>query len=192
MCEPTTIIAGAAFALQVGSTVAGAIEQNNASKENKQAALRAERETDRQLTLRQQQEQDSSALVIKQTEDAGRSAVSVARASAAEAGVAGASVEALYADLERDTATQTMIQRTNLAMTVDQLQQEKRNARTNAQSRINNVPTANPYLAGLQIGAAGLAFAGQMTGRSPSKATATDDRKPASTRSPNRQRGPSE
>lgn len=195
MCEPTSL-AVAAFTLEAGSAVANHVAQNKASKANRQESERAYRETTRALGLREQQEQAATNQTVQGIEQEGRSAVAMARVSASAAGVSGSSVDALYDDLQRDTATLTQIQRTNLDMTMQQLQAEKRGARAQADSRIAQAPGANPFLTGLQIGAAGLNLAGGLSSRKPAKATA--DAGPSRTPSTQRklktggQRGPTE
>lgn len=44
MCDPVTILAASAFALNAGSAIAGQMEGERLSRENREAALRAMRE----------------------------------------------------------------------------------------------------------------------------------------------------
>jgi hypothetical protein len=169
VCEPATIIAGASLAIEVGSSIAGASAQNKASKANKAAAEQAMRDTWKDISLREVQEQDSTSLTIMQADRQARSADAVARVSAGEAGVAGASVDALIGDISRQASDFKVTAERNLDATITQLQREKVGAKSAAQSRINAVPSANPFATSLQIVSAGVNFADKIVSRKPSK-----------------------
>ena len=171
MCEPATIIAGASLAIGVGSQVANAKEQDKASKQNKEAALAAMAESWRDLSLREHQEQDAKALTIAQADRQAREADALARVSAGEAGVSGASVDALLSDISADASRFKTTAEQNLDMTITQLQQEKRGVAAGAGNRIAASPPSNPFATALQIGALGLDFATTLTSRKPAKAT---------------------
>jgi hypothetical protein len=98
-----------------------------------------------------------------------RSADAVARVSAGEAGVAGASVDAIIGDISRQASEFKTTQERNLDMTIAQLQQEKVGAKSTAQNRINAVPKANPFATGLQIATAGVNFGNVLISRKPSR-----------------------
>lgn len=169
MCEPATIIGVASLAIETGSAIAGASAQNKASKANKAAAERAMQDTWKDISLREVQEQDATSLTIMQADRQARSADAVARVSAGEAGVAGASVDAIIGDINRQASEFKVTEERNLDMTITQLQREKVGARNQAQSRINAVPRANPFATGLQIAVAGVNFADKIVSRKPSK-----------------------
>ncbi len=169
MCDPVTIIAGASLAIEAGSAVVGASAQNKASKANAAAATTAMHDTWKSLSLRETQEQDTTQQTIMQADRQARSADAVARVSAGEAGVAGASVDALAGDISAQASAFKVTQGRNLDMTIAQLQQEKVAAKSAAQSRINSVPGANPFATGLQIATAGVNFANTIVSRKPGK-----------------------
>jgi len=169
VCDPVTIIAGASLAIEAGSSIAGASAQNKASKANKAAAQQAMQDTWKDISLREVQEQDATSLTIMQADRQARSADAVARVSAGEAGVSGASVDALIGDISAQASTFKVTQERNLDMTISQLQREKVSAKNVAQNRINAVPRANPFATGLQIASAGVTFADKIVSRKPSK-----------------------
>jgi hypothetical protein len=169
VCDPISIIEGASLAIEIGSSVAGASAQNKASKANKAAAQQAMQDTWKDISLREVQEQDATGQTIMQADRQARSADAVARVSAGEAGVAGASVDALVGDISAQASAFKMTQERNLDMTITQLQREKVGAKSAAQSRINAVPKANPFATGLQIASAGVNFANTLVSRKPSK-----------------------
>lgn len=173
MCEPATIIAGAGLALGAGSAIAQHKAQANAAKANKQAAMEAMTENWRALSLQEVQAEESTSQSILQVERDSRVAAGLARVSAAEAGVEGASVEALLADFGRSEGEFKVIARKNLEAEIDQLQEQKRGATATAQSRIAAVPNPNPFALGLQIGATALDFASSRIKSKPTPAAAS-------------------
>jgi hypothetical protein len=98
-----------------------------------------------------------------------RKADALARVSAGEAGVTGASVDALVNDISAEASAFKVAQEQNLDMTITQLQREKVSEQAQARNRINSVPAANPFATGLTIAGMGLDFAaGQISRRPPS------------------------
>jgi hypothetical protein len=71
-----------------------------------------------------------------------------------EAGVAGMSVDALLGTVPGDEARFRSSVKQNLTVTLDQLERMKSGAEAEATSRINAVPTADPFATTLKIGAA--------------------------------------
>lgn len=169
MCDPGTIIAGASLAIGTGSAIANAKAQDKASKANAENARQALMESWKDISLQEVQQQDATALTIMQADKQARKADALARVSAGEAGVAGASVDALLGDLSAEASAFKMTQEKNLDMTIAQLQREKISGRTVAQNRINAVPGSNPFATGLTIAGQGLDFVSNIISRKPSK-----------------------
>lgn len=159
MCDPGTIVAGASLAIGVGSKLAESSAQNKAAAANKKASLAAMTEDWKALSLQEAQQQDAAQQSIMQADRQGRQADAVARVSAGESGVAGASVDALLGDLSAQVSAFKTTTARNLSSAEAQLQQEKAGSRAGAQSRINAVQPANPFATALQIGGMGLDFA---------------------------------
>lgn len=153
MCDPLTV---GTLAIGVGSQIAQHAAQNKASKSNAAAAKRAMAEDWKSLSLQEAQAQDATALTIMQADQQARKADALARVSAGEAGVSGASVDALLADISQDASDFKGAQLRNLDNTVAQIQQEKRAVAAGAQSRINAAPPANMLATALNIGAVGI------------------------------------
>lgn len=171
MCDALTIIAGASLALSAGSQVAAAGAQNKASRQNREAAIRARNEDFRALGLQEVQIQDAAQESIMATHRQAQQAEALARVSAGEAGVSGASVEAIIGDIAAQAGRATVNTERNLDASIRQIQQEKRGTAAGAQSRINAVQPANPFAVGLGIGAQALDFAAnQIKIRTPDKA----------------------
>lgn len=159
MCDPATAIAATSLALGAGSAIASAKAQDKLAKQNAADAIRARNEDFRALGLQEAQQQDATQVSIAQAHRTAVNADAVARVSAGEAGVAGASVQAILADISaQESAFKTQALR-NEGATIAQLQQEKRGAAAGAQSRINAVQPSNPLAVGLTIGAGALDFA---------------------------------
>lgn len=159
MCDPGTIVAGASLAIGVGSKIAESKAQDKAAAANKKASLAAMTEDWKALSLQEAQQQDAAQQSIMQADRQGRQADALARVSAGESGVAGASVDALLGDLSAQVSAFKTTTERNLRMTTEQLQQEKAASRAGAQSRINAMQPANPFATALSIGAQGIDFA---------------------------------
>ena len=108
MCDP---ISATAVAAAVGSNIAqfaGARQQAKAQAAYQAQAAAAERQRSLQeqtsMRMRQAQEQEATARELEQVSRKSREALSRARVSAGEAGVAGASVQALMDDYTRQEA----------------------------------------------------------------------------------------
>lgn len=147
-----------AAAISAGGAIAQDAAQSKASKANKANALAAMADTWRALGIRQQQEQQSAAQTIMQTDRQARTAKALASVSAGEAGVAGASVDALLTDINVQRLTADTTTERNLQMVQDQIQAEKTGAKVQAQNRINAVPSPSGLQTGLQVLGAGLQF----------------------------------
>lgn len=169
MCDPTALAIGS-LVIGAGSSVASHKAQNDASKANEKEAKRAMREASKDISLQQVQQQDASARTIYEVDRQARSSKALARVSAGEAGVSGASVEALLGDIDRKMGEFKTAEARNLDLVIDQLQREKVSGRQVAQSRIAQVPKASPFTLGLQIGAEAISFySGQIDRKPPTK-----------------------
>lgn len=166
MCEPTALAIGS-LAIEAGSAVAEAVGQNQAASAQRNAALRDEQLQLRDLGVRQQEEQRASAQQIQEVRRETRQGTGLARVSAASAGVSGPSVDMLLDNVERSGAVAEKTLLDNEVITIDQLQRAKQGVTAEALDRIAGAPKANPLLAGLKIGAAGLNFATRLSTRTP-------------------------
>ena len=151
MCEPITIMTAIGTGLSIAGTVADAIGKGQRSAANEQSAKDAKRLELVALGKREAQEQQAAAQTIMQVDRQARHADAIARVSAGEAGVAGASVDMILGDIERQRLeAETSISR-GAAATVDQIELEKRGADARMKNRINEVPGADPLTTGLRI-----------------------------------------
>jgi hypothetical protein len=151
--------------VKAGSAVADFIGQSKQSAATRRAALAAERQEIGQVNLRQSQEQQSARLSIMEADRQARAADAAARVSAGEAGVQGASVDAVLGDIARQDAeyrTQTNI---NLQNTLDQLDQQRKAIQTNAHNIIAQNPAPSGLGLGLNLFGAGLDAAGVLIRR---------------------------
>jgi len=159
MCDPTTAIAGASLALSAGSAIAGAKAQDKLAKQNAANAIAARNEDFRALGLQESQLQAQTTETILQNHRTAVNADAQARLSAGAAGVAGASVDAILADISsQESAADVQAQRNEQAQ-IAQIQQEKRGTAVGAINRIAAVQPSNPLAVGLTIGAGALDFA---------------------------------
>ena len=155
--------------MQTGSAVAQHQAQGKAAKANKKAAAEAMDVDFKLLGLRQQQEEDATALTIMEADRQARSVDAVARVAAGEAGVTGASVDALLGDIERDRAAFSQGSKQNLQATLEQLQMEKVGAKRKADDRAAGIASPSPWLTGMRIGGAAADAASSFYGSLPSK-----------------------
>lgn len=164
MCEPTTILAVGGFVANGIGAVADYASQSSAANQNEQAAnadaALQEKALSQQTSLRMMQEQQASQQSIFQADLAARRADAQARVMAGESGVAGASVDMVLQDIERQRLMNKQTTEKNLGMTVEQLEQQRiagrQNIESTRQNRINSVPQPNPFATALQIGTSGL------------------------------------
>lgn len=152
MCEPTAIIAGVGAVISIGGEIIGANEQQRKHEENSRQARESAKNATKLLGLRQMQEQKAAAQTIYQMDLEARTADAKTRVSAGESGVAGASIDALVADIERQRLMAEAGTRENAQGTVDQLNEEKKVVRSNSAAQVNSVASANPWATGLRIG----------------------------------------
>lgn len=153
-----TILAAAALAIEGISAVADHKAQEDQAKATRESAQRALQLTRRDLAIRSIQETRAASQSVLQGQRYARQLRGTARASAAAAGVAGRSAEALVADITRGEAEYIQSVRNNLVVTLDQLQRLREGAEAEAQSRINQAQGPSLLNTALRIGGAGLRF----------------------------------
>lgn len=168
MCDPVSAtIAAVGTALKIGGTVAEASAQNQASNANRESATAALRLKDNELSLRELQEKIAGGQKLEQATRDTTAAAGDTTATAAANGVGGVTVDLLLKDIQAQGSRYADSVNDNTDATVSQLELEKRGAQAEAQSRINSVPRANPFMTALKIGAAGLDLAGQYQASKP-------------------------
>jgi hypothetical protein len=128
------------------------VSQSNASTENANNANEAAKNSLGLLGLRAQQERRAAAATVFQQDLEARRADAATRVAAGEAGVAGASVDALIADIERQRLAAEAGVKANTEATLDQLAQERKVVRTNRNAQISAVPQPSPWATGIRIG----------------------------------------
>ena len=105
MCDPVSISMAVIGGLQAGAQVAGQRQQAKAQQRYQAQAAAAERQRFQQeqtsMRMRQAQEQEAVGRELEQVSKKSQAALARARVSAGEAGVAGASVQALMDDYMR-------------------------------------------------------------------------------------------
>lgn len=164
MCDPMTLAIGS-IAIGVGGEVLQAKAQNKASKQNSAEARIAETLQVNDINLRETQEKAAASQDLVAGERQTTTALSSARVSAGEAGVAGASVDALLNDIGNEGSTFAQTVRLNTKNTISQLERNKLGVAAQAESRINSVPKANVFASALRIGGIVTAGASQILDR---------------------------
>lgn len=149
--------------LGVGSAllgVGGAIADHKAQKKNAKAERAAARTTLtsqlRDLSLRGQQEMLAAAQEANLIKREGLRTRGSLAANAAASNVAGASVDALEAELLRNESEAMHVLDTNLSMTLDQITGHKRAAITEANNRIAGAPNPSALATGIRAGGSAL------------------------------------
>jgi hypothetical protein len=137
---------------QAASEESAAVEKN---------ALAAYANDQTAINHRQIQEADASSQKVQQINLEEAKKVSEVRLSAASAGVSGISVDNLVGDVTRQASQNRQNQFENTKMAIDQLQLEKKQSQTQAQSRINSAP--RPSALSLVAGIGGAALNGMTT-----------------------------
>lgn len=167
MCDPVTITMGSLAVANLGIGVYGDIQKNKAQKKQATDVRTSAHESAagqiNQLSLRGLQEKDSAALSIMGADRQARLADGQARVAAGEGGVAGASVDALLHDLERQRGDFRVGTGMNLNNTLTQINAEKRGVRAQEQSVINGAPFPSNAATGINIASRGVEFGTQLT-----------------------------
>lgn len=153
------IVAIGSLAFGVGSKIAGKSAQDRAAEANRQAAIRAFKERNRDIALLQSQEKRAHAVNVFDIERKARSAEAVAAISAGEAGVTGQSVREIALDIEREEAEALTRSEQNLQDRMAMMEREKISGRTTMRSRIASVPRGSTFGTILGIGGDVLGFA---------------------------------
>lgn len=168
MCvaAPVAIAAGS-LAIEAGSKLADYISGASHKRAVNAAADRGALDQISQVSLRETQTQEGAAMSIMQADRQARMADAEARVSAGEAGVAGASVDALLGDIGRQDAEYKTATDINLNNTLDQLEAEKRGIRVQAENIKAGVAAPSPLALGVGLAGAGLNFASFLIQRQP-------------------------
>ena len=153
------ILGAAELAINIGAAVGKAKAQDKAAKLNKAAALASERADFQALGIQEQQVQERSTETILAAHRQAVNADASARVNAGAAGVAGASVDAILADISRQESAYDVQEQRNTEATLRQIQQQKQGVEVETQNRIAGVQPSNPLATALQIGTAAVGFA---------------------------------
>ncbi|QXV74664.1 putative internal virion protein [Rhizobium phage RHEph21] len=163
MCDPLSMIGFAiGAAQQVVSYQAektAAEQQNQLYRENAARANQNARDQMFQTQQRMLQEQEKGADEKADTIREAREAKATATVAAGEAGVSGLSVDALLAEFDGRAATRNDRTDQNTEWTLNQLNNEMKGIRSNAEDRINSVQRAAApsfFNTGLKIAGVGL------------------------------------
>lgn len=162
MCEPATALAGASLAVGTATALSkyGAGQQDAASmtefqrRQADQAEI-ARNDSWNQLGKRQHQEIDQASNALFDNSIRATKAADSAEVQAGEAGVAGNSVNSVARNYFREQGRIDTSTIRNTAMTVDQLQDEKRAAEAARVSRSSFAPVRAPSMLGLGLEIAG-------------------------------------
>jgi hypothetical protein len=164
VCDATLLTLGS-FALKVGGDVANHIAQNKSARANEVEARAAETRQINDINVREMQEKQAASQQIEAAARSTRTALSSAQLSAGEAGVTGASVDALLNTIGAEGSTATQNIKLNQENTNQQLERQKLGVSAEADSRVNSVPKSNPFALALRIAGAGVGLATQFQSR---------------------------
>lgn len=149
MCAPTSLITSALQLVQLGVENQ---EANDRADKNEARVREASKNAFSLIGMRQQQEQMGAAQTIYQMDLEARKADAKTRVAAGESGVAGASIDALLADIERQRLMAASGTQKNADASVAQLQEEKKGVEASRKAQLESVQRPNPYLTGLKAG----------------------------------------
>lgn len=167
MCDPVSITAGASLGIGIISDEVKARAEHDRAEKARESANASAVAQIKQLNTRQSQEEDAANLSIMQADRQARIADATARVAAGESGVAGASVDALLTDIQRQDAEFKSITNRNLSNTKDQIAAEKQGVFAEKQSRINANPFPSALATGINIAGRGFDYATQYLIRQP-------------------------
>jgi hypothetical protein len=168
MCSPLAL-AAVPVVIETASAVMDHVEQQKKSEENQKSAEENARNSMRLIGMRQQQEQQAQAQTLFQQDMEARRADAANRVQAGEAGVAGASVDALLSDIQRQQllADQSVVKQTDAQLAQDEELKKQVTAQKNQQ--IASVPRPNLAATGLRIGGSIAKGAAQYIDKLPKK-----------------------
>lgn len=167
MCDPGSIIAASTLAVEAGGKVASYMGQKKQAKAVATAADNSARQQIGQVSLRETQTQDSASQSILQADRQARAADAEARVSAGESGVAGASVDALLNDVQRQDSEYKTATNVNTQDELAQLEAEKQGIRVQAANQKAAVPQPSTLALGTSLVGAGLDFGSVLIRRQP-------------------------
>lgn len=174
MCPPA-VIAAASMAASIG----GKIAQHNATNEAAAAVERSAREA-RDLRVRslleaETQTTEDAAQRIFLAERQAAQARSLAQAGSGEAGVAGASINALLDDIQRDAIEFRITTKRQEGRDLDALAREREAADVQMRNRIASQPRSSGLALGLGILSTGIQWAQFEVGRRPPADTTVEE-----------------
>lgn len=165
MCNPLALvgfaISAAQSVMEYQAASAEAENQNRIYRENAARANKAAQEEAFAVNQRMLQEQEAAAAQKADVYREARAARATAEVGAGESGVSGLSVEGLLREFDGRAASQTDRIDQQTEWTLQQLQEQKRQIRAQAEDRINSVQrAARPsfFSTGLKIAGTGLNF----------------------------------
>jgi hypothetical protein len=164
MCAPA-VVAGASLLIQAGSAVAEHVAQDRQARDNERRAAEARRTETRDISIRQVEERISSERQIDQVRLQAAQLSGEASASAAAAGVRGASLDALIGTIRGQEGTTVQNIRDQATLTIDQLTRLKESAGVRERGRVASVPRPSLLGTGLRIASAGVDTALTIRGR---------------------------
>lgn len=145
--------------MTAGSAIASNKAQNAAEKANREAAERARIANIKELGFQQTEVAQDAATQLFQTQQAVRSARSLARVGAGESGVAGISAQAVLDDIEREGGDVSRSINRQASRDIAAIQRGKIAQTELTRNRIAQVGRGSPLALGLSIAGAGLNFA---------------------------------
>lgn len=157
MCHPLAIAAGS-FALQAYGSIKANQAQGAAEKANREAAEKAFKANVRELGTQQLETQQAAAQNIFLVERQARTARSLARVGAGEAGVAGISAQAVLDDITREAGDVNRITMKQTRQDVAALSRAKVGQTDLMLNRISQVGKPSALATGLRIAGSGLNF----------------------------------
>ncbi len=157
MCHPLAIAAGSMAISAYGSIKANQA-QAAAEKANREAAERAFKANVKEIGTQQLETRMAAAQNIFFTERKARTARSLARVGAGEAGVAGISAQDVLDDITREAGDVNRVTRKQERQTIAGLQRAKVSQTDLALGRISQVGKPSDLATGLAIAGAGLNF----------------------------------
>jgi hypothetical protein len=149
------ILAGVQAALTIGGAVANHVSQDKGTRAAEEATRQALRLQRQDLSIRAAEEQQAASQARALAERQATFAQGSARASAASAGVRGASVDAVAGDISGDLARTYDSIDFNLVASLDQIQRARESAEVEAQSRLNGIKAERPSMINTLLRAGG-------------------------------------
>jgi hypothetical protein len=169
VCDPATVLLVTSAALTIGGQAESYVAGKKASDTNKRNADLGLGVSLNTIATRKAEEADATQMTIMQADRQSQQAKAVTQLSAGEAGVSGASVDALISDISGRFGEVKTAEERNLSQKNAQLNRDASGAIVDAKNQVAGVPAPSAFATSLAIAGTGIDLANTIRKRKPPK-----------------------